>query len=265
MIIDMFIGGMAGIISRTLTAPLDLIKMQQQNKYLTESNISNVIRKEGPRHMWKGNLVNCSRVFPQYAINFAIYEQAKKQISFITNKNLKQFVCGGIGGVIATTIVYPLETVRTRMSLQMHNSHYKTPFQVIKRLSFSEIYGGLGTSVLGFGSFSAFNFMFYNKYYDILTEHDINTSSANFLAGGFAGISSLSFTYPTDLLRRRFQMQSFNKDTPNYKSLYDAVTTIVKAEGVRGLYSGLLIAYIRIFPCLAIQFYCINRGKDILI
>ena len=34
MLIGMLIGGTAGIISRTLTAPLDLIKMQQQKKYL---------------------------------------------------------------------------------------------------------------------------------------------------------------------------------------------------------------------------------------
>ena len=53
--------------------------MQQQNKYLKESTFTNVLRKEGVRHLWKGNFVNCTRVFPQFAINFAVYEKAKQK------------------------------------------------------------------------------------------------------------------------------------------------------------------------------------------
>ena len=34
-----------------------------------------------------------------------------------------------------------------------------------------------------------------------------------------------------------------------------------KTEGFFALYSGFLIAQIRIFPCLAIQFWCLENGK----
>jgi solute carrier family 25 phosphate transporter 23/24/25/41 len=263
MLIDLFIGGAAGIISRTLTAPLDLIKMQQQNKYLKDATFNNVIRKEGIRHLWKGNLVNCTRVFPQFAINYAVYEKAKNNFYYVQDSKLRNFICGGIGGLVATTATYPLETIRTRMTLQMNKSHYKTPFDVIRKTSPTTIYKGVGISMVGFSSFSAFNFMFFNKYNDYLNDCGISQSVSKFFAGGFAGISSLSITYPTDLLRRRFQMHSFNKETPNYKGAIDAIKKIVYAEGISGLYSGLTVSYIRIFPCLAIQFWCLEEGKKI--
>ncbi len=263
MIIDMLIGGFAGIISRTTTAPLDLIKIQQQNKYLKNSTIQDVLKKEGIRFMWKGNLVNCTRVFPQMAISYAVYEKSKKVYYYIQDKDLKNFICGGIGGFVATSITYPMETIRTRMSLQMNHSHYKNPLSVIKQLSLHDLYNGVGISMLGFTSFSALNFMFYKRYNELFVNNNFSEQSSKFLSGGFAGISSLSITYPTDLLRRRFQMQNFNSDTPKYSNSIDAVKKIIRSEGIIGLYSGLPIAYFRIFPCLAIQFWCIENGKNL--
>ena len=75
---DFLIGGTAAIISRTATAPLELIRLQKQNHFLKNNNISNVIRNEGLRHLWKGNYTNCIRIFPQYATNFMLYERFKK-------------------------------------------------------------------------------------------------------------------------------------------------------------------------------------------
>ena len=62
---DMFIGGAAGIISRTATAPIELYKIQRQNQYLKDANFRSVLKKEGIRYLWKGNMTNCLRVFPQ--------------------------------------------------------------------------------------------------------------------------------------------------------------------------------------------------------
>ena len=35
------------------------------------------IKKEGFRFFWKGNGVNCIRIFPQIAINYSIFRQSK--------------------------------------------------------------------------------------------------------------------------------------------------------------------------------------------
>ena len=41
----------------------------------------------------------------------------------------------------------------------------------------------------------------------------------NLFAGGFAGMSAVSYTYPTDLIRRRLQLQGFDKTVPKYNGI----------------------------------------------
>lgn len=261
---DMTIGGMAGIVSRTATAPLELYKIQLQNTYLKDSTIKNVIKKEGVLKLWKGNSANCIRVFPQFAISYGVFNKCKKKFYYLPDGKIKNFICGGTAGLTATTIVYPLETVRTRLGLQMNKSHYNNPLEVIKKLNIFELYGGISVSVLGFTVFNAFNFMFYNMYSNYFNQLNLDSSVSKLLSGGLSGVSSLSITYPTDLLRRRFQMKGFSKNIPEYTGILDGFNTIIKTDGYTGLYRGIGIAYIRIFPCLALQFWCIEKGNELL-
>ncbi len=263
MIENLLIGGIAGVISRTATAPLELYKIQRQNSYLQDSNIKNVIKKEGIRYLWKGNMTNSIRVFPQFAINYAIYEQCKNNIFHnVTDSKMRHFFAGGIAGIGSMTMIYPLETIRTRLSLQMNKSHYSSPLEVARKLSLPQLYRGIGISILGFGPFSAFNFMFFNLYSDYF-QQKIDPVGAKLLAGGFAGMSSITLTYPTDLLRRHFQMADFNADVPKYNGILHGFQSIIQKKGITGLYQGLIPTYIRIFPCLAIQFWCLEKGKSI--
>jgi len=262
---NLLIGGMAGVISRTVTAPLELYKIQRQNQYLKDAKISQVLRKEGIRYLWKGNMTNCLRAFPQFSCNYAIFKSSKEHIfSDIQHEKLRDFLSGGVAGVVAMGAIYPLETIRTRLSLQMNKSHYANPYQVLRKLRLSELYRGLGISILGFGPFSAFNFMFYYNYAKMLENTGLNSTSTKLLAGGMAGMCALSITYPTDLLRRHFQMAGFSNEVPKYKGIFDGFRTVVIADGIRGLYKGLLAAYIRVIPCLAIQFWCLEKGKQLL-
>ncbi len=52
MWIDLVIGGLSGVISRTLTAPLELYKIQRQNAFIPNSTIRDVLKKEGLRYLW---------------------------------------------------------------------------------------------------------------------------------------------------------------------------------------------------------------------
>ena len=259
---DLIIGGSAGVISRTLTAPLELYKIQSQNKYMRESNIKNVLHKEGIRHLWKGNLTNCIRAFPQFGISYSVYAFSKKNIFYtIQNENYKNFYSGGVAGLVSMSFIYPLETIRTRLSLQMNKSHYTSINSAFKKIKFCELYNGLTISLLGYIPFTGLNFMFFNFYKKKFENIDVNENYTKLLSGGCSGVSSLAITYPTDLVRRRLQMQGFNKNVPIYNGFFDTFYKICKTEGFLGLYGGFVVAQIRIFPCLAIQFWCLENGK----
>ena len=64
-------GGSAGVISRSITAPLERVKIAAQTSgrgISISSELGSVYRKNGLRGLFAGNGANCLRVFPQGAI-----------------------------------------------------------------------------------------------------------------------------------------------------------------------------------------------------
>ena len=260
---DFLIGGLAGIVSRTATAPIELFKLQRQNNYLKGNTIRQVIKNEGIRHLWKGNMTNCIRVFPQYATNFAIFENSKNYYNrYFENKDFVNFLAGGSGGVVSMCSIYPLETARTHLSLQQNKSNYKNLFDVFKKLKFRQLYSGLKMSMMGFGPWNAINFMSYHKYKEIFKDYENNKNMYKLLCGGFSGITALTVTYPSDLIRKRLQMQSFSSEVPKYNGIVDCTRKICQTDGFLGLYRGLYVGYIKCFPTLAIQFWAYDTLKE---
>ena len=77
-------------------------------------------------------------------------------------------------------------------------------------------------------------------------------------AGAFAGTFAVSITYPTDLVRRRLQLQGFDKTVPKYNGILDCCRKIFKSEGIKGYYRGLSATYVKTGPAVAIQFWTIE-------
>jgi solute carrier family 25 phosphate transporter 23/24/25/41 len=250
-------GGISGIVSRTVTAPLELYKIQRQNPFIPHSTLQSVLKKEGIRHLWKGNGANCIRVFPQFSLNYATFEFAKERMP---EGNMSNFLSGAAGGMIGMLCTYPLETIRTRLSLQTQNSHYTGTLDALKRMGVKQLYQGGGMSVFGSSLYNAFNFSFYFAYKNIFPNPE---QHHKLLCGGFAGLSAITITHPTDLVRRRMQLQGFDASVPVYRNPMHCIEKIVAKEGVRGLYRGLIPAYIRLFPTTAIQFWTMELCNDI--
>ena len=81
--------------------------------------------------------------------------------------------------------------------------------------------------------------------------------------GGFAGMTAISITYPTDLIRRRLQLQHFGCDSvPDYNGIIDCINKIIKYEGILGLYRGLFFGYMKCVPAVAIQFWFFEIMKE---
>lgn len=259
---DIFIGGMAGIVSRTCTAPLELAKIQQQNQYMPNTTLIEVLKKEGITGLWKGNYSNCIRIFPQMAINYTFYNYFNAIIKpYLNNEEITHFISGGLSGMIAMTCVYPLENARSRLSLQTNNNHYKNLLDVFKKTPITQLYNGLRMSLLGFTPYNALNFMFYNYLSNLYGEKTLMT---NLIFGGLSGLIAVTFTYPTDLIRRRLQLQGFDTIVPKYNGITDCVKKIYIKDGIRGFYKGLFQCYLKIFPAVAIQFWTMETLKKYL-
>lgn len=271
---DFFIGGVSGIVSRTLTAPLELHKLHKQNSFMPNANVLQTYRTEGLYGLWKGNLVNSIRIFPQMSITYYVYNQSKIHIwspNIDTDKSKSNtsssvhMLSGATGGVVSTIIIYPLETIRSRISLQIHKSHYEGILDSFRKISARDLYRGLSVSICGFVPFNALSFTFYHYYKEKFanTTHKKYERIVPLLAGGISGISAITITYPTDLIRKRMQLQNYDKHVPKYKTSIDCIKKIYKYEGgIKGVYCGLFASYIKLFPALAIQFYTMETLKS---
>ena len=79
---NFFAGGISGCISKTVTAPIDRVKLLMQTqrtntqvsqKYTSSLECMNRIYvEEGPLSFWRGNGANLIKHFPNQASNFAL-------------------------------------------------------------------------------------------------------------------------------------------------------------------------------------------------
>ena len=134
LLLQMLCGAGAGAVTKTCIAPLERVKillqlqaMQNSNKYKgLVGTVRMVLKEEGFLALWKGNSANVLRVIPVYALKFAFndffknlarggQDAASRPDSSLTTTEL--MIAGTTAGLFQQCVTYPLETIRTRLSL----------------------------------------------------------------------------------------------------------------------------------------------------
>jgi hypothetical protein len=127
-------GGCGGVASRTLTAPLEKIKLAAQTGTSHTSGVIqemfHIIRTQGVRGLFAGNLINCIRVFPTAGIACTCYLNLLKltpaDAEFDLMEPVYRLACGGTAALIANTLTYPMDVLRVRMTLSKEQVRYDT-------------------------------------------------------------------------------------------------------------------------------------------
>ena len=236
--------------AKTLSAPFELWRIQRQNHFIPNSTIRDVVKKEGIRYLWKGNITNVVKGVPQYSINYALFR-------IIDDKIENKFVSGICSGALSIGSIYPLETTRTYLSLQTNKNKYRGIYDCLKRTPIRNLYQGFSMSLIGFGSFTGWLFYLQSK----LNENYPDLAPIN---GGLASMGALSFSYPTDLMRRRLQLQKFDKSVPIYRNNIDVIKKIKQNEGIRGFYKGIHANLVKSFVQWSIHFYILETLNKLI-
>jgi len=93
-LLDFALGGFSGAIAKTLTAPIERIKLvvqtQDANPKIRSGEVARykgmvdcgqrIMQEQGFRRFWDGNLTNCIRYFPTQAFNLAFKDTFKKNV-----------------------------------------------------------------------------------------------------------------------------------------------------------------------------------------
>ncbi|KAF4306825.1 Calcium-binding mitochondrial carrier SAL1 [Botryosphaeria dothidea] len=142
-------GGLAGIVSRTTTAPLDRLKVYLiaqtdvvetaaqaaksgapasaiKHGFMTLVNATKELwAAGGMRSLYAGNGLNVVKVMPESAVKFGAFEASKRMFARIEGHGnprdihtWSKFMAGGFGGMVSQAVVYPLDTLKFRMQCE---------------------------------------------------------------------------------------------------------------------------------------------------
>jgi solute carrier family 25 thiamine pyrophosphate transporter 19 len=236
-------GAVAGVASRLVIAPLDVIKIRLQlqsqktsvgmlfssqshasHKYKTMLQATQVIvREEGVLALWKGNWSATFLYFGYGAVQFYSYNvlgsmaSNKDGIFNLIPHQFHTFVSGGLAAVIATTLTYPMDLLRTRFAAQGQDQIYKSLYGAVKSIRATEglagFYRGLIPSTISvlpqMGLVFHFH-EFYRKRYDSILQCAVSgypsfdaflVGSRDLVTGALAGITSKVLVMPFDVVR----------------------------------------------------------------
>ncbi|KAI5082479.1 hypothetical protein GOP47_0002222 [Adiantum capillus-veneris] len=266
-------GALAGAAARTVTAPLDRIKllMQVHSVRTSQENAKAGIglleaamkigKEEGWQGYWKGNLPQVIRLIPYSAIQLTSYELYKKLFKD-EDKELsvvQRLAAGACAGMTSTLVTYPLDVFRLRLAVDpASKSMIQVATNMVREEGFLSFYSGLGPSLLGIAPYIALNFCAFDLIKNSLPEEIRKTPAASFLTALISSSLATTSCYPLDTIRRQMQM----KGTP-YKSVFDAFIVILANDGPIGLYRGFIPNALKSLPNSSIRLTTFDTAKSI--
>merc|ERR1711994_1035978 len=246
-LVDFALGGVSGAVAKTLTAPIERIKLVVQTQDANPKTRSGevprykgivdcgarIYKEQGMRRFWDGNFTNCIRYFPTQAFNLSFKDTFKKMFPKYNPKTqFAQFfganlVSGGMAAAGSLCIVYPLDYARTRLASDVGSG--KKTFSglgdcIVKTMKgpggFLALYTGFGVSVVGIVGYRGLQLGCFDTITGLnpyKSDKGILGAVTTFAAAQTAITIGAGATYPFDTVRRRLQMQS---EKPPEEHLY---------------------------------------------
>mmetsp|Transcript_182 Transcript_182/g.438 ORF Transcript_182/g.438 Transcript_182/m.438 type:complete len:360 (+) Transcript_182:121-1200(+) len=178
---QLFCGGMAGSVAKTVTAPLSRLTIlyQVHPMVTTKENrpkfsmtirggLAKIVERGGMLSLWKGNGTSCIHRFPFSAINFYCYEGVldilkgpqrlsdDDEDSYTNTKEVSTFsrlIAGAVAGTTACVACYPLDLVRTRLTTQLEGKETYRGItdafaKIVRNEGTTGLYSGLGPTLM---------------------------------------------------------------------------------------------------------------------
>jgi len=180
----------------------------------------------------------------------------------------KTMVAAAATGVVPRLLLHPLDTCKARLQASSQSAvtvQYDGLLDVVARIWRAEglrgFYGGVGMSIVG----AIPSMCLYLTAFEILRfAFDGWGALGGSLAAGFlAEALSCLLWVPVDVVKERLQVQTATA-TAGYRGSWHAVCTILRFEGVAGLYKGYGSTLLSWGPFSAIFFavYELSRSAD---
>jgi len=263
---DFILSGVAAVTSKTISAPIERIKMvaQSQQEMINRGTLDKplngildcarwILKNEGVAAFWKSNFVNCIRYFPTQALNFSFKGQLKGIKALQKDKKdsyalalTKNVMAGGIAGGGSLFFVYSLDYARTRLSNDLKSAksgksgrEFNGLFDVFKKTIAADgvagLYRGFVISFVGIFVYRGLYFGLYDTIMPLFPEKSTNLAT-RFAVGYCVTVVAGLASYPIDTIRRRMMMTSGGGVA--YSGSLDCARVILQKEGMKSFFKG---------------------------
>ncbi|XP_039645494.1 calcium-binding mitochondrial carrier protein SCaMC-1 isoform X1 [Perca fluviatilis] len=273
-------GAMAGSVSRTGTAPLDRLKVFRQVHGAIDfkgnvlSSFQYMLKEGGPWSLWRGNGINVLKIAPEIAIKFTAYEQIKNVMrSRNETRNLRiheRFVAGSLAGATAQTAIYPMEVLKTRLTLRktgQYSGIADCAKQILQREGVTAFYKGYVPNLLSIVPYAGVDLAVYEtlKFAWLNRNRGLTDPGVMVLVGCGAVSSTCGqlASYPLALIRTRMQAQASVKGAPK-PSMLALLHNIVTQDGVAGLYRGISPNLLKVVPAVSMSYVVYEYTRIVL-
>eukprot|EP01040_Poterioochromonas_malhamensis_P010416 gene10416-11332_t len=275
-LVSLTAGCIAGAVEAISVWPMEYIKTQLQLQKLATAGgpkppfngmiegLVYTVKTHGFFALYRGLGVTLIGSIPKAGIRFGGNAYFKQLLADDKGKLTmsKQFLAGmGAGTVEAVFAVTPMETIKTKL-IQTNQTLVPGVKSILRESGIRGIYQGLVATVLKQSSNQGLRFMFFNKYKDIMTDNGkkpLNPLMA-LLGGMMAGCFSTLGNNPFDVVKTQMQ----GKDAAQYKNTLDCFVKILKTEGLRGYYKGVIPRMGRVVPGQGVIFMSFESIQDVV-
>merc|ERR1711908_253405 len=235
-LINLAAGGISGAVSKTITAPLEKVKLAIQNQDSNPRILSGEMKRYtgmgdcfmrhiselGASSLWRGNVANCIRYVPTAACNL-MFKDAIKGMSPKPNKDKEfgkfaavQIASGSAAGGLTNTIVFPLIYVRTVLGADLgkvkkYQGMGDCLAKTVKEGGVLSLYNGIGPSTIGIVVYRGAQFGLqdivkaFNPWQkEVSARGLVSKFCVAQLAVSVSGICA----YPFDTMQRRLQIEA---------------------------------------------------------
>lgn len=273
-------GAVAGAVARTGTAPLDRIKVFRQvhsSSFFPGNVLSGfqyMMKEGGVCSLWRGNAINVLKIAPETSIKFSAYEQIKYMMRGSNqSRNLRiyeRFLAGSLAGATAQTAIYPLEVLKTRLTLRKTGEYsgiVDCAKQILQREGISAFYKGYVPNLLAIVPYAGIDLAVYETLkFTWLNKNSGVVDPGVMVLVGCGAVSSTCgqlASYPLALIRTRMQAQASVKGAPK-TSMLALLHNIVAQEGVTGLYRGISPNLLKVIPAVTVSYVVYEYTRILL-
>eukprot|EP00026_Physarum_polycephalum_P010715 Phypoly_transcript_10890.p1 GENE.Phypoly_transcript_10890~~Phypoly_transcript_10890.p1 ORF type:complete len:324 (+),score=35.76 Phypoly_transcript_10890:263-1234(+) len=276
-------GGIAGITAKSAVAPLERVKIfyqvhgQHYGKGGIVGAMKGIANREGSKGLFRGNLATVARIFPYAAIQFVTYERTTKLIKDRQNQKplstIQHLLAGAWAGSVSVLFTYPLDLARARLAVEIDQqpSLTRALSKTFSRGGIRELYRGIQPTLYGILPYAGINFAAFAGLKESIPTKWKNEDGQipiplKLACGGLAGAMGQTVAYPLDVVRRKMQTAGHATvpEIDHSLSTLRLMRHIIKTQGVRALFKGLSINYIKVVPAVSISFTTYEFMKGFL-